>query len=87
MYIFLSVYNFHEIEELWENNNMIIINISNIISRNKYREINKYFYIYHNCSTVPPDINKDHKTDKINELINHVKAKWKIMYPYKIFNN
>ena len=82
MYIFLSAYNFHEIEELWENNNLIKTNIPNIISRNKYREINKYFYIYHNCSILTPDINKDNKTDKINEHINHVNAKWIIMYLY-----
>ena len=32
-----------------------------------------------------PDINKDNKKEKVNELINHVNAKWKIMYPYTKF--
>ena len=64
------MYNFHEIEELWKNNNLIKTNIPNINSRNKYRDINKYFYIYHDCSIIIPNINKDNKTDKIIKNFN-----------------
>ena len=49
VYIYLSVYNFYEIEDVWESNNLIKTNIPNIISRKKYRVINKYFYIHLNC--------------------------------------
>ena len=45
VYIFLSGYNYHEIEELWEKKNLIKTNCPNIISRNKHREINKYFIL------------------------------------------
>ena len=71
------------------NYDLIKVNIPNIISGNKYMEIDKYFYIYHHISivTLVINININKKTEKIFGFINYVNAKWKIIYINKNFFN
>ena len=51
---------------VWENNSMIKNQKSQIISKNKYIKINKYFYISDYSDNITPDININNKTEKIN---------------------
>ena len=43
--LFLSIYNFHSIDELWEQTPLIQTIVPKIISKNKYWKICKVFYI------------------------------------------
>lgn len=45
--LFLSVYNFHSIDGLWEQNSLIQTIVHQFISKNNYWKINKVF-IYQN---------------------------------------
>ena len=52
------------------------------ISRDKYRNINKFFYISKYNGILTPFINENNKTDKIDEFISYITKKWKSTYPY-----
>ena len=49
---------------VWENNSIIKNQISQIISKNKYIKINKYFCIYDYFHNIATDININNKTEK-----------------------
>ena len=85
IYIFLSVYKYPEIESLWENNPLINNTIPNIITRGRYRQINKYIYISDNPFIYTKNIYDNNKSQKINFLIDYFNNKWKSMYPFTKF--
>ena len=77
VYLYLSIYNLPEVEMIWNKNPLFQTIIPVVISRDKYRNINKFFYIskYNGIST--PIINENNKTDKIDEFISYITKKWK----------
>ena len=87
VFLFLSVYNFHDIYTIWETtSNIISTNISKIITKDKFIEINKYFNIAkYSKNVITPNINKDNKLEKLQEFIEYINIKWKDMYPYSKF--
>lgn len=80
--LFLSVYNFHSIDELWENNSLIQTIVPQIISKNMYWKISKVFYISQYSELVTPHIPSNNKSEKIDEMISYFNRKWKEIYPY-----
>ena len=66
---FLSVYNFHSIDELWKQNSLIQKIVPQIISKNKYWKINKFFYISKCSELVTPRVDPNNKSEKIDEMI------------------
>lgn len=77
IYIYLSVYNLPEIGMLWEKSILFKSIIPNIISKNKYNHINKYFTISYITKEDKPE-----KAEKILPIINYLNTKWKEAYPY-----
>ena len=71
MNLFLSVYNFHSIDELWENNSLIQTIVTQIISKNMYWKISKVFYISQYSELVTPHISSNNKSEKIDEIISY----------------
>ena len=57
---------------IWNKNPLFQTIIPVVISRDKYPNINKYFYIgkYNGIST--PFINKNNRADKIDEFISYI---------------
>ena len=82
IYIYLSVYNLHEIDMLWKKTKFFQTIIPQIISKRSYKTINKYFYISSYSDLITPNINQNNKTEKIDELLLYINKKWKSMYPY-----
>ena len=84
IYIFLSVYKYPELEMIWEENDYITTIIPSLLSRKRFREINKYISISKNFDIYTKNnfSNKDNKLLKINEFIEYINKKWKIIYPY-----
>ena len=84
IYIFLSVYKYSELEMLWEENDSVATIIPSLISRKRYREINKYISISKNYHIYTKNnfSNNEKKLSKINEFVEYMNNKWKKIYPY-----
>ena len=67
VYLFLSVYNLPEIDTIWENSNLFSTSVSQIISKNHFKKINKVFSISkYNDQIKTPNINNNNKFEKID---------------------
>ena len=74
IYIFLSVYKYPELEMIWEENDSITTIIPSLLSRKRFREINKYISISKNFDIYTKNnfSNNDNKLLKINEFIEYM---------------
>ena len=69
---------------LWEENDSVATIIPSLISRKRYREINKYISISKNYHIYTKNnfSNNENKLSKINEFVEYMNNKWKKIYPY-----
>ena len=67
-----------------EENDSITTIIPSLLSRKRFWEINKYISISKNFDIYTKNnfSNNDNKLLKINEFIEYMNKKWKIIYPY-----
>ena len=67
LYIYLSVYNLHEIDTLWKKTKLFQTIIPQTLSKRSYKTINKYPHTSSYSDLITPNINQNNKTEKINE--------------------
>ena len=64
---------------------MINNTLPNIITRSRYRQINKYIYISDNPFIFTKNIYDNNKSQKINFMTDYFNNKWKGMYSFTKF--